>query len=144
MQTLIYSLYRHGHAGLSNTIMSLELGVVLARLTDRLLILEGNISPKANVARYNDQVRNTYPSKVTDLIDLGVPWKNAEDINLAAFAPHELCAQPAWECAFYYPACLAIDTDDFRSFAGTRQLFITAEEELQNVPALSFSCGAGS
>ncbi len=142
MQTLIYSLYRLGHAGLSNTIMSLELGVVLARLTDRLLILEGNISPKANVARYNDQVRNTYPSKVTDLIDLGVPWENAEDINLAAFAPHELCAQPAWECAFYYPACLAIDTDDFRSFAGTRQLFITAEEELQNVPALSFSCGA--
>ena len=85
MQTLIYSLYRLGHAGLSNTIMSLELGVVLARLTDRLLILEGNISPKANVARYNDQVRNTYPSKVTDLIDLGVPWENAEDINLGGF-----------------------------------------------------------
>ncbi|HTV30633.1 MAG TPA: hypothetical protein VMF32_23010 [Xanthobacteraceae bacterium] len=141
MHSLIYHLYRHGHAGLSNLIMSAEVAVVLSRLTDRLLVLEGNGSPSANIVRYGNAVRNKYPSKVTDLIDLGVPWIDAESITLQAFAPHDLCPHPTWDCVFYFPATLSTESEDIRSFAGNRKLFITAGEDLADVPALSVSGG---
>jgi len=122
--------------------MSFELAVILSRLTDRVLVLRGNATPTANVVQYDGVIGNAYPSKVSDLIDLGVPWTNAENINLHAFAAHELCAHPAWECVFYFPDWLVIDTEDIQSFAGRRKLFITAAQDLANVPALSFSGGS--
>ena len=121
--------------------MSFELAVILSRLTDRLLVLRGNATPTANVVKYDGVVRNSYPSKISDLIDLGVPWINAENINLSGFAPHELCPHPAWDCVFYFPDWLAIDTEDIRAFAGRRELFVTAAQDLANVPALSLSGG---
>ena len=141
MKSLIYDVYRHGHAGLSNLIMSIEVGVVLSRLTDRLLVLRGNKVPFANVVRYGDTVRNTYPSRVTDLIELGVPWTDAENVDLAAFAVHELCDQPSWDCVCYFPSWLSTESTDILAFAGERKTFITVQEELQDVPALSFSGG---
>ena len=144
MKSIIYTLYLNGSTGLSNLIMSLELGVVLSSLTDRSLILKGNTTPTANVVQYNNIVDNTYPSRVTDLIDLGVPWVDADKANLAAFAPHEICDQPAWKCVFYFPAHLSIECDDFRYFARLRTSFITIDDNLQQVPALSFSGGPGA
>jgi hypothetical protein len=141
VKSLIYDVYRHGHAGLSNLIMSIEVGVVLSRLTDRLLVLRGNKVPFANVVRYGDTVRNTYPSRVTDLIELGVPWTDAENVDLAAFAVHELCDQPSWDCVCYFPSWLSTESTDILAFAGERKTFITVQEELQDVPALSFSGG---
>jgi GDP-fucose protein O-fucosyltransferase len=141
VHSLIYHLYRHGHAGLSNLIMSVEVAVVLSRLTDRLLVLEGNSSPSGNIVRYGDAVSNKYPSKVTDLIDLGVPWIDAESVKLEAFALHDLCPHPTWDCVFYFPAALSTESEDIRSFAGNRKLFITSGEDLADVPALSVSGG---
>jgi hypothetical protein len=141
VKSLIYDIYRHGRAGLSNSIMSIEIGVVLACLTDRLLILRGNGSPRANIVSYGDAISNAYPSKVTDLIDLGVPWTDAEKMNLAAFAPHDLCLHPIWECVFYFPSGLSAESDDIRAFAGSRGRFITVADDLQKVPALSLSGG---
>ena len=91
MKFVIHTVYRHGSAGLSNLIMSVELGVVLASLSDRVLILKGNKTPTANVVQYDGLVRNTYPSRVTDLIDLGLPWIDADRINLSSLAPKEIC-----------------------------------------------------
>ena len=142
MKSLIHTVYRSGSAGLSNLIMSIELGVVLSSLTDRALVLKGNSTPVANVVQYDGIVRNTHPSRITDLIDLGVPWVDADEINLAAFAPHELCNEPAWDCVFHFPGDLSIESDDFRSFARGRTTFITVGEELEHVPALAFSGGA--
>jgi hypothetical protein len=142
MKSIVHTVYRRGSAGLSNLIMSVELGVVLASLTDRVLILKDNSTPIANIVRYENLVRNTYPSRVTDLIDLGVPWIDADQINLAAFAPMEICDKPAWNCVCYLPAYLSTDSKDFRHFAGDRTHFFTVGEELQHVPALLVSGGA--
>ena len=141
MKSLLFSVYRNGRAGLSNTIMSVELGVVLARLTDRALILRGNNTPAANIVRYGDLLTNAHRSRVTDLVDLPVPWINAEAIKLSGFAPHEICDGPVWERVFFYPPTLSTDTDDFAAFANRRPHFITVADELQSVPMLSFSGG---
>jgi len=141
VKSLIYDVYRHGQAGLSNLIMSIEVGVVLSRLTDRLLVLRGNKTPLANVVRYGDAVRNTYPSRVTDLIELGVPWTDAENVELVAFAAHELCDQPSWDCVCYFPPWLSTESADILAFARARETFMTVQEELQDVPALAFSGG---
>ncbi len=122
--------------------MSLEIGVVLAALTDRVLVLEGNVSPAGNVVQYDGQILNTYPSRVTDLVDLGIPWMEGTDRKIAAAVPLEVCPQPVWDCVFYYPPNLSITSDDALAFAGKRSSFITIDDELQQVPALSFSCGA--
>ena len=144
MKSIIHSVYRDGRAGLSNLIMSVELGVVLAELTNRLLVLKNNATPIANVVQYDGIVRNSFPSRVTDLIDLGVPWINAEDINLDAFAPQDLCPVAAWDALFYFPAHLATETDDFVQFARGRSEFITVDDALQHVPALAFTGGQGT
>lgn len=142
MKSIIYTVYRNGAAGLSNLIMSFELGVVLAGLTDRVLIVKGNKSPYANVVDYGKTVRNTYPSRVTDLIDLGVPWIDADSVNLAAFVPYEISDKPAWEGVFYHPAHLSTNTSDFRAFVGRRTSVFTVGENLQHVPAIAYSGGA--
>jgi hypothetical protein len=142
MRYLFYKLYRDGNSGLSNIIMSAELGVVLAKLTDRVLVLGGNISPPANVVRYGSKVLGSRPSRVTDLLDLGVPWVEEGMVDRSNFAPLELCDLPVWNCVFRYPAALSTTSDDFRAFAGKRTTFLSAGPELASVPALSFSGGA--
>lgn len=144
MKSLVYNVYRGGSAGLSNLVMSFELGIVLARLTDRVLILKGNTTPVANVVQYGDAMRNSYPSRITDIYDLGVPWINSEQVNLAAYAPQEICDKPAWDCVFYFPSFLSSASDDIGSFAGRRSTFVTIGDDLEHVPALSFSGGPGS
>jgi hypothetical protein len=141
MNSLIFNVYGSGQAGLSNLIMSVELGVVLSALTDRVLVLQGNKTPVANVVEYDGLVSNAYPSRVTDLIDLGVPWLEADQINLAGVVPKELCDRPAWDCVFYFPPHLATTSGDIVSFAGRRNKFITVKDNLEHVPALSFSGG---
>ena len=143
MKSLIYSVYRRGEAGLSNLTMSFEVGVILSRLTDRVLVLQGNVTPPANVVHYGEIISNTYKSRITDLMDLGVPWIDAEKLNLNAFSPFELCNYPIWDCVFYFPPWLSTDSEDFRSFAGGRKHFITIDDDVVDIPALSFSGGPG-
>ncbi len=143
MKALVHTMYRRGQAGLSNLIMSLELGVVMARLTDRVLILVGNNTPPANVVRYEGILTNTHPSRVTDLLEVPVPWLGEDGVNLAAFAPRELCNGPAFDAVFYYPPDLSLDSEDFLRFAGERRRFVTIGDELDAVPALAFSGGSG-
>ena len=76
MRYLYYTNYQSGRSGLSNAIMSVEAGVILAHLTNRLLVLDGNVSPPANIVAYDGRVNNRQSSRVTDLIDLPVPWSN--------------------------------------------------------------------
>ena len=141
MKSILYTVYQNGSAGLSNLVMSLELAVVLSALTDRLLILKGNTTPQANVVQYDGIITNAYPSRVTDLIDLGVPWLDLEFMNPHAFVPLEICENPAPESVFYFPDNLSLQSDDFRSFASQRSSFITVGDDLQHVPVLSFSGG---
>lgn len=141
MKSIVHTVYRSGAAGLSNLIMSLELGVVAASLSGRLLVLKGNNTPIANIVQYGGLVRNTYPSRVTDLIDLGVPWINWDKAFGARHAAKDICDVPPWEAVFYYPSHLSLDSDDFRSFAKGRNRFVTIDDELEQIPALAMSGG---
>lgn len=141
MKSIVYGVYQNGAAGLSNLIMSIELGVVIATLTDRVLILKNNTTPIANVVQYDGIVHNTYPSRITDLIDLGVPWMDWDEAFGAHHAAQDICNVPPWDSVFYFPPHLPTNTDDFRSFAKGRSRFITIDDDLQRIPALAFSGG---
>jgi hypothetical protein len=82
MRYLFYTNYRSGNAGLSNGIMSVEIGVILAHLTNRMLVLDGNRSPPANIVAYDGRVDNREGSRVTDLIDIPVPWAEPDAVEL--------------------------------------------------------------
>ena len=82
MRHLHYPLYCRGRCGFSNLVMSAEVGVVASFLLDRMLVLEGNISPPANVVEYKGKgVTNRHRSRVTDLIELPVPWIEARQAD---------------------------------------------------------------
>jgi hypothetical protein len=75
MKCLHFTLYLRGHCGFSNLMMSMELGVVASFLLDRVLVIEGNVTPPANVVKYPGKgVTNRHRSRVTDLVELPVPW----------------------------------------------------------------------
>ena len=52
--------------------------MVLSFLTNRFLLLDGNVSPTANIVSYGGRVDNSRRSRITDLIDLPVPWAEPE------------------------------------------------------------------
>lgn len=82
MRYLHYTLYRRGRCGLSNLMMSAEIGVIAAHLTGRVLLLEGNETPTANLVRYGDPpLDEAEPSRLTDLIELPVPWVELERLD---------------------------------------------------------------
>ncbi len=141
MRSLIHTIYREGGAGLSNLVMSLELGVVLAGLTGRLLVLKGNVTPAANIVHYGGLVSNAYRSRVTDLIEPGLPWTNIENFNLAGHVPQVISDNPAFESVCYFPAHLDIDSEDFRAFKGRRPNAFTINPSLDHVPALAYHGG---
>ena len=90
MRYLFYTNYCRGTSGLSNGIMSIEIGVILAHLTNRFLVLDGNRSPPANIVAYDGRVSNERPSRVTDLIDIPVPWGEPESVDLERLESLEL------------------------------------------------------
>ena len=53
MRQLFYTNYQSGSSGLSNGIMSIECAVVMAFLTKRFLLIDGNQSPPANIVNYD-------------------------------------------------------------------------------------------
>ena len=79
-----------------------------------------------------------YPSRVTDLIDLGVPWMDASQNYLDRHAIEDIGDVAPWNSVFYYPSHLSIDNDDFRSFAKGRERHITVDNRLEHVPGAGF------
>jgi len=136
MRHLLYTNYNSGHAGLSNVVMSIEIGVILAHLTNRFLVLEGNRPPPANIVSYDGRVSNERPSKVTDLIDLPVPWAELESVDLKGLDSFELTDRALGDTAFYFPRTLDLSSADARSFARGRDQWLTVGEELDRIPVL--------
>ena len=136
MRSLLYSNYQSGHSGLSNAIMSIEDGVVLAFLTNRFLLLDGNVSPTANIVSYDDRIDNSRPSRVTDLIDLPVAWAEPESIELDQVDSRELTTASLAELVFYYPSTLDVNSVDARAFAGHRKRWVSPNGELDGVQML--------
>lgn len=139
MRYLYYTNYRSGQAGLSNCIMSIEIGVVLAHLTNRMLVLEGNNSPPANIVAYDGRVDNREGSRVTDLIDLPVPWAEAGDVDLANLESLELTPYSLPQVTFCFPRTLDTSSADAVGFARGRDHWVTVAGEHDRVPVLRVS-----
>ncbi len=139
MRHLFYTNYMSGHAGLSNGIMSIEIGVILAHLTNRFLVLDGNRSPPANIVAYDGRVSNDRPSRVTDLIDIPVPWGEPDSVDLAGLESLEWTDLSLGDVVFSFPRTLDRASDDARSFARGREQWLTVTEELDGIPVLRLS-----
>ncbi len=141
MKYLFYNNYCSGRSGLSNGIMSIEVGVILAHLMDRVLVLDGDVSPPANVVEYGARVDNSQPSRVSDLIDFPVPWVPAERVDLTGLDSLELCDQPQMESVFVHPPEFDTDTSDFSFFAQGRQNVLRNDREVQRATVVRLSGG---
>jgi hypothetical protein len=136
---LHYTNYHSGHSGLSNGIMSIEVGAVLAFLTNRFLVLDGNVSPPANVVSYGDRVDNSRPSRVTDLIDVPVAWGEPGDVELTGLRARELSDVNLGRAAFYVPGTVDLWSADAEAFANGRKHWLSGSDELEEVPLLRVS-----
>ena len=139
MRHLFYTNYQSGQSGLSNGIMSVEVGVVLAFLTNRFLLLDGNVSPPANIVSYGDRVDNSRPSRVTDLIEIPVPWSEPDEVELGGLRSRELTDYSLWQSAFYVPGTLDIDSEDAKSFLRGREVWVCESEDLAEADVLRVS-----
>ncbi len=139
MRQLYYTNYESGQSGLSNAIMSIEIGVVLAFLTNRFLLLDGNVSPPANVVAYDGRIDNKVMSKVTDLLDIPVAWSEPDSKSLARIDSQELTDHHLMDSVFYVPGSVDIDSDDAGQFARGRENWLCETEELFDVPLLRVS-----
>lgn len=139
MRQLYYTNYQSGCSGLSNGIMSIEIGVVLAFLTNRFLLLDGNVSPPANIVAYDGRIDNKVMSKITDLIDIPVAWKEADDDELLSIENQELTNRHLMDSIFYVPGTVDITSEDAEHFARGRDNWLYETEELFDVPLLRVS-----
>jgi len=139
VRQLYYTNYRSGNSGLSNAIMSIETGVVLAFLTNRLLTLEGNNPPPANLVDYGGRVDNRNPSRVTDLIELPVPWIEPDNPQGEISSGRELTDQNLMDAVFYVPGTVDIESADAASFARGRKTWLCEGEDLARLPVLRVS-----
>ena len=139
MKHLVYTTYRSGEAGLSNLVMSIEVGVILAHLTNRFLVLDGNNPPTANIVWSGDRVNNGRRSKVTDLIDLPIAWGEPGSVDLIGLETFELTDRDLSDIAFYFPRTLNLSSSDARSFARGRDHWLTMTDELDRIPVLRLS-----
>jgi len=139
VRRLYYTNYQSGQSGLSNGIMSIEIGVVMAFLTNRFLLLDGNISPPANIVAYDGRVSNEVMSKITDLIDVPVAWSEPDEKELEGIESRELTELSLMDSVFYVPGRLDIESEDAGYFARGRKNWLCETEELFDVPILRVS-----
>jgi hypothetical protein len=139
MRQLFYTNYQSGSSGLSNGIMSIECAVVMAFLTKRFLLIDGNQSPPANIVNYDGRVDNTRPSRVTDLIDIPIPWSEPDEAALAGLASEELTPYSLMDSVFYMPGGVDIQSADAIDFARGRDNWICESPDLAQVPVLRVS-----
>jgi hypothetical protein len=121
MKYLHYPLYAHGNCGFSNLLMSMELGVVASFLLDRVLVLEGNVPPPANIVTYPGRgVTNRHRSTVTDLVEMPVPWLDAGDARYDPATAVVMSEGSVMGAVFPWPA---VDdaSADFVQFAHGRE-----------------------
>jgi hypothetical protein len=140
MNYFAYNIYNMGRVGLSNAILSLELGVGLAYLMDRILLLGGNISPPANLVSYAGQVSQAHPSRVTDLLEVPVPWLDYTDRRESPKGV-EMTEHSLLDSVFYFPSALDTETVDFDHFRQRRSHRFTYTEDQEHIKVLALSGG---
>jgi hypothetical protein len=117
--------------------MSWEVGVVASFLLDRVLVVEGNVSPPANLVAYPGQgITNRHPAKIPDLMQIPVPWIEAASVGYDAEAATVLCGARVMDSVFVWPPERDLDTDDFRAFARGRKAVIAHTPTAREAPVV--------
>lgn len=130
MKYLHYTLYCRGCCGLSNLVMSTEVGVVASFLLGRVLAIEGNITPPANVVEYAGRgLTNRHRSRVTDLLDLPVPWIEASQADYDPARAFVMGHGDVMNGVLHWPAEADTASPDFAQFARGRTNVLSETEE---------------
>ena len=109
--------------------MSAELGVIASFLLDRVLVIEGNITPPANLVEYpGSGVTNRHQSRVTDLVELPVPWLEDSQVGYDPSQAVVMSRGQAMHAVFPWPVADVLDAD-FRQFAWGRPHVIRETDE---------------
>ncbi len=130
MKYLHYTLYCRGGCGLSNLVMSTEVGVVASFLLGRVLVIEGNVTPPANVVGYAGKgLTNRHRSRVTDLVELPVPWIEASQADYDPALAFVMSQGDVMNGVFHWPPDTETSGPDFAHFARGRINFLSETEE---------------
>jgi hypothetical protein len=130
MKYLHFTVYCRGNCGFSNVVMSMELGVIASFLLDRVLVLEGNVSPPANLVSYPDKgVTNRHPSRVTDLVELPVPWLDDSQVDYDPAQAVVMSRGSGMSAVFPWPPASDLSSADFLQFAWGRQHILLETDE---------------
>jgi hypothetical protein len=129
MRYLHFTLYARGNCGFSNLMMSAEVGVVASFLLDRVLALEGNVAPPANLVPYPGKgVSNRHRAVITDLVEMPVPWIDCGQADYEPGLAVVMSEGHAMNTVFAWP-----DADrssvDFQQFARDRPNVLIDTEE---------------
>ena len=137
MRYLHYPLYRRGRCGFSNLMMSMEVGVIAAFLLDRVLVIEGNVTPPANLATYPGRsVTTRTGSRVTDLVDLPVPWLEDWQIDYDPALAEAMSRRDVVRGVFPWPPDSDLSSPDFLQFAGARRNILIETEAVRAAPVV--------
>jgi hypothetical protein len=131
-------LFMHGYySGFSNNKMSLDIAIVLAHLTGRVLVpYRFRLPRRFPVDLPPDRVLE--PMLVSDLFDIPVPYSDEYLLKTWISVPSALeCAwPPVFESVFSFPAALATDDARFRHFRNGRWYAYTFSEQQNEAPDL--------
>lgn len=129
MKYLHFTLYARGNCGFSNLLMSMELGVVASFLLDRVLVLEGNVPPPANIVPYPGRgVTNRHRSTVTDLVEMPMPWLDAAAAGYDPATAVVMSDGSVMSAVFPWPA-VDRSSADFVQFAHGRNHVLVETDE---------------
>ena len=111
------------YAGFSNNKMSLDIAVILAYLTNRVLVPYRFRLPPTRIPVEVKPGRRPEPFLVPDLFEIPVPWSDEHLLKTWVAVPGALeCAwAPVFDSVLCFPATLPRDDESFRSFRNGRQ-----------------------
>ncbi len=125
------------YCGFSNHKMSLDIAVVLAYLTDRVLVPYRFRVPR-RVAASLERGRWPEALPLTDLFEIPVSWSDEYALKTWISAPNALeCAwRPVFESVLSFPANSPRDDARFEDFRNGRQYVYTFDERQEEAPDL--------
>lgn len=141
---LMRRLFMHGYySGFSNSKMSLDIAIVLAHLTGRVLVpYRFRLHRRFPVNLPPDRVLE--PMLLPDLFDIPVPYSDEYLFKTWISVPGALACPwtPVFESVFCFPAILSTDDAGFRQFRNGRRYVHTFSEQQDEAPDLHITTQA--
>src|SRR5262245_12114078 len=129
------------YCGFSNMRMSLDIAIVLAHLTDRVLVPYRFRLPRRLPTEPGSLLE---PLLVPDLFEIPVPWSDGYLLKTWISAPRALpCPWPSvFESVFCPPGTVPTDDEDFRRFRNGRAHALALTQQQDEAPDLHITTHA--